>query len=1036
MKIFRLFSGKTKAQISRFELDSMRSEGQSKAIRKLKRDIPSFDKESVEEIEITEKKESNNNQIVISQKKQIPIQKIQNKSFQNLQEKKIQMNKEIQAQKEFIENKQKIHSHESNIITINKFPEFNEKKNNRKRIQTSKPNISKSKTRNMKSATLERPVIESKFNNDKNVEYGEEWDDIPDELLIPEDDEFSSEEISESLSKREFTDEEKVRNIGENVYGTRHQEELINQKQKIKYGRINEKDGNQIQRYKNKEKNYQELKEINKKSPNFNPNKYNDKNGKEQVKLMTYLDSVFNITNNIDYSNQNQIHSFQNPKSRECHDHEHNENSLKKTGKSLNCSLMNLKAKILKEKNVEIEHLRRFDEHYLANFNLNKINKALWNKFLSIQMEKEISSKNSSFKNLRYNYKLKKKIAKESPVLMEFICLEMEERGRINENYGQKLLKTKDIREEIELKKITEDVKEQIKDAQSCLSGNYEMGQEEITIVSEGDINRLLSNSVKSPYNYDGYNNENDNDCSHEYASDYTNIINNTEQSSYNKDTISEEMTINESSESSQKMNYKNKFSHNKDNEGNHIVRINYLQKNETFQHSKFKNAKPLLINKKIKNQKESKNKRKKMRIQSAFPIKKSKNASEFNSVSQKFLSTLPEHELNIQVIPLRDFSKKNFQASEIRVRRERHPISVSNVHLRIDKKNKKRLPSIRSANYKGGCYGQKVFEKMNTLEELANAEKKQIDYVGFYNKSPQPFKQFNKVIKAPSNQRPLTSIINNSNNDNFKRNRNRKLQRPHTSIIRKGQNQDLENEISKKIKTSNFKPNKKSGISQYPNKPERKAKSMYKIHTRGCYHRVPTSKTSPFLFPSHQKKFNSPNIFPLKSSLFSSIKDLRIQSRAQFLSVTASFKWRNLFSFAQEYERKKNFAKAEKYYRKLLNKAKKVNNFEANNFITNRLAFCLYRQESMVECFALNCLNFYNLRLKDRLVCLYNAILISRQMANARMEFYFLETTKKVAELMGERHVIFLVGLQMIVFLIVYNCFESGKMYLKVSFF
>ena len=62
-----------------------------------------------------------------------------------------------------------------------------------------------------------------------------------------------------------------------------------------------------------------------------------------------------------------------------------------------------------------------------------------------------------------------------------------------------------------------------------------------------------------------------------------------------------------------------------------------------------------------------------------------------------------------------------------------------------------------------------------------------------------------------------------------------------------------------------------------------------------------------------------------------------------------------------------------------------------------------------MVECFALNCLNFYNLRLKDRLVCLYNAILISRQMANARMEFYFLETTKKVAELMGERHVIFL---------------------------
>jgi hypothetical protein len=539
--------------------------------------------------------------------------------------------------------------------------------------------------------------------------------------------------------------------------------------------------------------------------------------------------------------------------------------------------------------------------------------------------------------------------------------LELEVIKKFDQKYGQKLLKTKDIRQDLQLKKITEDVKEQIKDAQSCLSGNIDINQENMYSFSETN----------------------------------NNFVSHQEENSYVDKTYPE---ITYAKTEQTKLN----LIPNEDKE-EEVLRFNYMS-NKSKKESKFKTQKYNVINfssseiDQKSRSKERKRKKKRNRIQSSTGMaKKFEFNSNLNSVSQKFLSGFPERELNIDIIPIREITTRiNNTASRINQNRERLPLSITNVHLKVSPQKHKKLPTIQCAKYQGGCFGQKVFQKMKTLEELTMQNNTPQVYRPFYNRSPMPFKQFNPSISENFIKRPRTSI-------QPKRRLQRKSKRPHTSV-------------TKSINSKVFK----------------------RVHTKGCYHRILTSKTSPYLYPNKNTKQSEMKggVFPLETSLFSSIKDLRIQSRAQSLSVTSYSKWRNLFSFAQEYEKKKKYSRAEKYYRKLLNRTKDVRNLDAVNFITNRLASCLYQQDNMVECFAFNCLNFHKLKMKDKLVCLYNSILISRQMGNPRMEFYFMDVTILLASLMKEKHIYFLAKLQLVVFFILYNCFETANKCHQVRYF
>jgi hypothetical protein len=815
MKIFRLFSGKTRNIISKFEVDSMNSFKNGSTKKQQNKDI-SF--------------ETNDVQI--------------NKSL-DIKSKETQFSSKMTQENKPIR---------------------------KKRIQTSKPNIKRNYKQGLKSACLGNRKTTNQIEENKSI--GEEWGDVPYELLIPEDDEYLSNESS-------------------------------------KYNAIrNESQNDQI-----------ELEKIMEKVFNINGSK---EKGRGEVENQD--SEKGSIVNNNPPHKKNTVLNMKSPKSK----------------------LLKLKNRIGNQKIQKIDNLKKFKENYLANFDLNLINNSLWESLTNLDTNSEIEKLNS-FKQMKLNNKLKQKISKECPLLMEFICIELEPSKHYNPKYGKKLLKTRNIRSELQNKKITEDLKEELKEAQSYLSGETNLNPTDFTVLShkQPPITSFKANEIQND----------------QLSSLNSKMDHNLKSPLDSSKTMENYTQVNKPKRPLKSSKFKRPYS-------NHIHVLNI----------------PSRLS----------NEMSKRRVTSAINSEslKSNNLSSdanMNQVSKRFLSALPERSFNIDIFSLNTYSKNQYNRSrkKMNMNKNKFPVSVSNVRIMVDSEKSKRLPSIQCSSYKGGCFGRNVLMKMNSInKENVNTENKPYPYQSFFEKNKMPFKQYNSPKKMKKKARPMTSV-------HVKKKKIIK-NRPQTSVMK--------------------------NLS----------------HIKGCYHRVLNTTNSPLLFAkkSNQPKSILSNLFPMESPLFSSIKDLKIQSRAKGNSVTSFSKLRNLLSFAQEYEKLKKYVKAEKYYQKLLNNTEDLKDPGAKNFLANRLSFCLYNQEKLVECFAYNSLNFHQLRFRDRLLCLYNSILISRQMGNSRMEFYFLEITSKVSKLLKDKNFTFLVEVQRIVFFIIYKCFETAEYRLQVNIF
>lgn len=777
----------------------------------------------------------------------------------------------------------------------------------KKRIQTSKPAMTRHRQKALKSAEMRSRPRDTK--TALPAGNGEEWGDIPDELLIPEDDEYLSQE--ENINSNGES--------GSTSSQNNHRAEAKKKRREVE--RIMER----VFDFGFKGKH----------SVNLSRLRLHGKRG--DFDLRKLRNQTSNCVSRRD--------TFVNARNA----------AIKKSSES---KLQTLKNKISSQKAYEIENLEKFQTNYLGDFDLDLIEADLWKKLLEWEQAGELTEK-KSFRKLTISQKLKEKVERECPVLMEFVRVHLESSGELHRNYGEKVLKTRDIRKKLTEQRVTDEIREDLRDAQSCLSGQVDPEATQITIISEP-------------------------------PSKFINSFKTCEQS---HETLSALHL--------QRVGSGQRHRHSS-NQQNLSVHPSYKKSGYSFKSSKFKqgNMSEMAHTWKSHNKENAPGAvhKKKRRVDSPGSFAgNDKSASNLNLVSKRFLSTLPERSMNAELIPLHRNSQRRFkrQIKSALSTKFKHPISISNVQIFVSPR-KKNLPSIHCAKYQGGCFGERALAKMGRPQVPLEEEDAPVySYQPFFKKHPQPFKHFQPPKPEPTKTRPQTSIVKN------KHRKKAKLRRPQTSVTK--------NIESKRAKRG---------------------------HVKGCYHRVLTSKTSPLLFPS---TLNNPDtvlssLFPLEKPLFSSIRDLKVQSRAQGNSVTSISRWRNLLSFAQEYMRLGRFARAEKYFQKLFRHTQHVRDPNSMNFLTNQLSFCLYKQQKLVESFVFNCTNFRRLRAKDQLICLYNAALISRQMGNLRMEFYFLELTSRVANLLSERDFTLLASLQIVVFFILCTCFRTAERLLDVN--